>query len=60
MKHFLILGKKKYGYMALKLDMRKAYDRSDWDLIRKCFQDLGSETNELIEFANALQRIILG
>lgn len=26
--------------MAIKLDMKRAYDRLDWRFIRKCYQDL--------------------
>lgn len=28
--------------MAIKLDMKNAYDRLYWNFIRKCFHDLGS------------------
>lgn len=33
--------KTKTGYLVLKLDMGKAYDRLNWEFIRKCFQDVG-------------------
>lgn len=34
-------NKIKTGYIAIKLDMKKAYDKLDWNFIRKCSQDLG-------------------
>lgn len=27
--------------MAIKLDMKKGYDRLDWKFIKKCFHDFG-------------------
>lgn len=30
----------KQGYMTIKLDMEKPYDRIDWKFTRKCFKDL--------------------
>lgn len=35
------IKRKSKGYMAIKLEMGKAYDRFDCDFIRKCFIDLG-------------------
>lgn len=34
-------SKKKYGYMTIKLEMEKTYDRLDWQFVRKCFTDFG-------------------
>ena len=33
--------KGKKGYVALKLDMEKAYDRIEWDFLLSCLQQLG-------------------
>jgi len=33
--------KGKKGYVALKLDMKKVYDRVEWDFICKCLQEMG-------------------
>lgn len=32
---------KKLGYMAIKHDVEKTYNRLEWDFKKKCFQDLG-------------------
>ena len=34
-------SKGKQGYMALKLDMEKAYDRMEWGFILKIMEKLG-------------------
>jgi len=34
--------KTKTPWVALKLDMEKAYDKMEWDFINKCLQELGS------------------
>ena len=33
--------KGKTTWTAIKLDMKKAYDRLEWDFINKCLQELG-------------------
>ena len=33
--------KTKTAWIAIKLDMEKAYDRIEWDFILKCLQELG-------------------
>jgi len=33
--------KSKQAWMALKLDMGKAYYRIEWDFVIECFQELG-------------------
>lgn len=40
--------------MAINLNMEKAYDRLEWDLIRKSFQNLGSLMVRLIVQCNVL------
>lgn len=41
MKSYLSTKKIKKGYMVIKFDVEKAYDRLDWDFVMKCFTDLG-------------------
>lgn len=43
----------KRGYMVIKLDMEKSYNRLDWDFIKKCFEDLVSMRNGLTGSYNA-------
>lgn len=38
---FFFLNRTKVGYKTIKLDMKKAYVKLDWNFISKCFQDLG-------------------
>ena len=39
--HVFKKKKDKSGYMAIKIDMEKAYDRLEWDFIRITFSKLG-------------------
>lgn len=44
MAHEILLSVKKCKrkrYMAIKLDMKKAYDKLDWHFIKRCFNKLG-------------------
>lgn len=40
----------KQGYTAIKLDMEKAYDRLDWQFIKKCFTNLGFSENGKLDY----------
>lgn len=42
---FFFLNRTKVGYKTIKLDMKKAYVKLDWNFISKCFQDLGFSYN---------------
>lgn len=41
--------------MAIKLDMKKSYDRFNWQFIKKCFSDLGSKRNGQLGLWNVSQ-----
>ena len=42
--HSIRHTKKKKGFMALKIDLKKAYDRVHWEFVIDCLIELGVDT----------------